>query len=141
MNLKSLSKGRPYFFCQTTLYFIKPNRTLTCRRHLESLRKKLTSRFGLLRRLAGSRWGASTKVLCTASLALVHFTTVQCAPVWCHSAHTRLINKPINEALCIMSRCPRSTPMNNLFVLSEIQPTELRRRKAILSLACSAQEP
>ena len=40
-----------------------------------------------------------------------------------------------------MTGCMRHTPTNNLFVLAGIQTTELRRRKAILSLACRAQEP
>ena len=35
----------------------------------------------------------------------------------------------------------RLTPTDNLFVLSRITPTELRRKKTILSLACRAQEP
>ena len=36
---------------------------------------------------------------------------------------------------------PASQPTNNLFILSGIQPTELCHQKAILSLACLAQEP
>ena len=139
-ELKISVEGQTLLFCQTNLHVIKLDRTLTCRKYLVSLHKKLTSRVGLLRRLAGSRWGASAKVLCT-SLALVHFIAVHCASVWCHSAYARLINKPINDALCIMSGCLRSTTMNNLLVQAGIQPTELRHRKAMLSLACSAQEP
>jgi len=41
------------------------------RRHLESLRKKLTSRVALLRRLAGSGCGARATILRTATRALV----------------------------------------------------------------------
>ena len=63
-----------------------------------------------------------------------------CVLVWCHSAHTCLINKPINNALGIVTRRLHSTPMNNLFILSGIQLTELCYQKAILSLACCAQE-
>jgi len=62
-------------------------RSLTYRRHLQSLRKKLTSRVALLRRLAGSGWGAGATVLQTATLALVHSTAEYCAPVWSRSAH------------------------------------------------------
>ena len=39
------------------------DRSLTYRRHLESLRKKLTSRVALLRRLAGSSWGTGATTL------------------------------------------------------------------------------
>ena len=48
------------------------DRSLTYPRHLESLRKKLTSRAALLRRLAGSCWGAGVITLRIATLALVH---------------------------------------------------------------------
>ena len=45
------------------------DRSLTYRRHLESLRKKLTPRVALLRQLAGSGWGAGATTLRTATLA------------------------------------------------------------------------
>ena len=44
-------------FCSELKYLrVTLDRSLTYRRHLESLRKKLTSRVALLRRLAGSGW-------------------------------------------------------------------------------------
>ena len=58
------------------------DRSLTYRRHLESLRKKLTSRVALLRRLTGSCWGAGATTLRIATLVLVHSTAKYCAPVW-----------------------------------------------------------
>ena len=46
-------------FCSEPTYFgVTLDRTLTYRRHLESLRKELTSRVALLRPHAGSGWGA-----------------------------------------------------------------------------------
>jgi len=51
-------------FCSEPKYFgVTSDRSLTYRRHLESLRKKLTSRVALLRRLAGSGWGAEPTTL------------------------------------------------------------------------------
>ena len=38
------------------------------------------------------------------------------APVWCRSAHTRLIKKLINDALRIVTGCLRPTPTDNLFI-------------------------
>ena len=57
------------------------------------------------------------------------------------SAHTRLIDKPINDALPLVTGCVRTTTTDNLLVLSGITPTELRRKRATLSLACRVQEP
>ena len=77
-------EGRALPFSTTPTYLgVKLDRALTFRQHLESLRKKLTTRVGLLRRLAGSSWGAGAITLRTATLALVHSTAEHCAPVWC----------------------------------------------------------
>ena len=113
------------------------DRSLTYCRHLESLRKKLTTSVALLRRLAGSGWGAGATTLRTATLALVHSTPEYCAPVWCRSAH----GPTINDALRIVTGCLRPTPADNLPILAGIQPSELRRRGAPLSLGSRAMEP
>ena len=64
------------------------DRSITYRRHRESLRKKPTSRITLLWRLAGSGWGVGATTLGRATLALVHSTAEYCAPAWCRSAHS-----------------------------------------------------
>ena len=79
--------------------------------------------------------GAGGKTLCIATLSLVHSTAKYCAPVWCRSAHARLIDNVLNDALRIVTGCLRPTPMDHLPVLSGIQPAELRRLGATLSLA------
>jgi len=76
-----------------------------------------------------------------ATLALVHSTAEYCAPVWCHSAHARLIDPTINDALRIVTGCLRPTPANNLPILAGIQPAELRCKGATLSLGFRAMEP
>ena len=82
-------------FCSEPKYLgATLDRSLTYRRHLESLRKKLASSVALLRRLAGSGWGAGAATLRTATLTLVHSTAEYCATVWWRSAHTRLIDPP-----------------------------------------------
>ena len=102
--------------------------------------KKQTTHVGLLRRLVKSSWGVSATTLPTATLTLVHSAAEYCESVWCRSAHTRLIDKPINDALRIMTGCLRPTPTNNLYVPAGIQPSELRRKQSVLFLACRAQE-
>ena len=99
------------------------------------MRKKLSSRVTLLRRLVGSGWGAGAKTLSIATLSLVYSTAEYCAPVWCCSAHTRLIDSILNDALRIVTGCLRLTSTEYLLVLSGIQPAELRRMGATLSLA------
>ena len=129
-------------FCAEFTYLgIKLDRGLTFRQHLESLRKKLTTCVGFLRRLAGSTWVSGATALRTATLALVHYAAEYCLLVWCQSAHTRLINKPINDALRIMTGCLHPIPIDNFIILAGILPTELRCQRAMLSLDCRAQGP
>ena len=73
----------------------------------------------------GSGWGAGAKTLRIATLSLVYSTAEYCAPVWCRSAHTRLINSVLNDALRIVTGCLRPTLTDHLPVLSSIQPAEL----------------
>ena len=83
----------------------------------------------------GSGWGAGAKTLHIATLSLVYSTAEYCAPVWCCSAHTRLINSVLNDALRIVTGCLCPTPTDHLPILSGIQTAELRRMGATLSLA------
>ena len=83
----------------------------------------------------GSGWGAGAKTLRIATLSLVYSPSEYCTPVWCCSAHTRLIDGVLNDALRIVTGCLRPTRTNHLHALSGIQPAELRRMGATLSLA------
>ena len=118
-ELKFKNNGKILPFCPVPTYLgVKLDRALTYRHHLEALRKKLSTRVSLLRRLAGSGWGAGAKTLRTA--ALIYSTAEYCAPAWCRSAHTRLIDSVFNDALRIVTGCLRPTPTDNLPILSRI---------------------
>ena len=135
-ELKIFNNGKLLPYCPTPTYLgVKLYRSLNFCHHLEALCKKLSTRVTLLRRLAGSGWGAGAKTLRTAALSLVYSTAECCAPVWCRCAHTRLIDSVLNDALRIVTGCLRPTPTDYLPILAGIQPAELRRRGATLSLA------
>ena len=135
-ELKVYNNGRLLPFCPTPTYLgVKLDRSLTFCHHSVALRKKLSSRVILLRRLVGSGWGAGAKTLRIATLSLVCSAAEYCAPVWCRSAHTLLIDSVLNDALRMVTGCLRPTPTDHLPVLSGIQPAELRRMGATLSLA------
>ena len=101
---------------------------------LSGIAQKISSRVTQLRRLVGSGWGAGAKTLRIATLPLIYSTAEYCAPVWCRSAHTRLIDSVLNDALRIVTGCLRPTPTDHLPLLSSIQPAEFRRMGATLSL-------
>ena len=46
---------------------------------------------------------AGAKTLRIATLSLVYSTAEYCAPVWCRSAHTLLIDSVLNDALRIVT--------------------------------------
>ena len=134
-ELKVYANGKLLPFCPVPTYLgVKLDRSLTFRHHFETLCKKLVTRVTLLRRLAGSALGAGAKTLRTAALSLVYSTAEYCAPVRCCSAHTCLIDSVLNDALRIVAECLRPTPTDYLPILLSIQPAELRRLGATLSL-------
>ena len=92
---------------------------LTYRRHLESFHQMLTPWVAHLWRLAGSGWGTNITNSCR---RLIHPTADYCVPVWCRSAHTRLIDPVIDETLSTVIGCLRRTSANNLPILAGIQP-------------------
>ena len=113
-ELKVYNNGRLLLFCPTPTYLgVKLDRSLTFCHHLVALRKKLH----------------------IATLSLVYSAAEYCAPVWCRSAHTRLIDSVLNDTLRIVTGCLRPTPTDHLPVLSGIQPAEVRQLRATLSLA------
>ena len=103
-ELKVKSNGKILSFYPVPTYLgVELDRALTYRHHLEALRKKLSMRVSMLRRLAASGWCAGAKTLRTAALSLIYLTTKCCAPAWRRSAHTRLIDSVLNEALRIVT--------------------------------------
>ena len=70
-------------------------------------------RVTLLRRLVGSGWGAGAKTLRLAMLSLVYSTSEYCAPVWCRSNRTRLIDSVLNDAIRIDTGCLCPTPTDH----------------------------
>ena len=122
-ELKVYNVDRLLPFCPTPAYLgVKLDRLLTFRHHLVALRKKLSSRVTLLRRLVDLGWGAGVKTLQTAVLSVVYSTAEYCcAPIRCRSTHTRLIDCALNDTLRIVSGCLCSTLTNHLLILSGIQ--------------------
>jgi len=131
-------------FCWDPKYLgVTLDRSLMYQRHLESLRKKLTSRVALRRRLAVSGWGAGATTLRVAALAMVHSTTENSALVWCRSAHTRLIDPAISNDFV---NCRRKFNCFQLQILNQVWGAYLLSRAVWTveydrSLKISLQEP
>ena len=135
----TVNGNRLQFQSAPTYLGVKLDRTLSFRQHLENLSAKTTARVALIRRLAGTTWGAATKTLKVSSLALVYSAAEYCAPVWCRSSHTKKLDTMLNSAMRTVSVCLWATPVNHLTILSGIAPPTLRREAAVLALSRKAQ--
>jgi len=116
------------------------DRTLTYRRHLESLHNKLTPRVAFLRRLAGSGWGENVPNSHLSPSQSNSRLPRSCLVPQC-SQYTRLIDFAMNDALWTVTGCLRPPPAYNLPILAGIQPAELRWKGVTLPLACCAMQP
>ncbi|KAJ3615087.1 hypothetical protein NHX12_018655 [Muraenolepis orangiensis] len=76
---------------------VRLDRTLSFKQHLEEVKAKVTSRVALIRRLAGTTWGASAKMLQISTQALVFSAAEYCAPVWSRSPHARKKLEQLNQ--------------------------------------------
>jgi len=116
-------------------------RSLSLMTHLHTLKKKVSSRVALIKRLAGVACGASFKALRTSCLALTSAPAEYCAPVWCRSAHAKHTDAPLNESMRVTTGYLRSTPCSFLPILSDITPNETRRNASCLKIYTKALNP
>ena len=94
------------------------DRMLNFKQHLEEVAGKVTSRVSLIRRLAGTTWGASAKTLRISMQALVLPAAEYCAPLWSRSPHVKKVDVAINSSLRTISGYIKPTPVFQLPVLA-----------------------
>jgi len=81
-------------------------------------------------KLASSTCGAGTNTLQSSALALCYSAAEYRAPVWSRYAHTSQVDVQLNSTMHLISGTLRSTPLEWLPVLSDIEPPALRRKAA-----------
>ena len=144
-KLKVTLSGNQLPFDPSPKYLgITLDRSLTYRDHLQKLASKMSSRVALVKRMAGTTWGASFEVLRITTLALVVAPAEYCAPVWTQSTHSQKLNVPFNEALRTISGCIRCTKTNLLPTLSGIKSLKNCRRnicEKLFLLATNCSHP
>lgn len=113
---------------------VKLDRSLTYRSHTTKLKSKLGTRNNLLRKLAGTTWGATATCLRTTALALVYSCAEYCCTSWRNSAHTSKIDTELNKAMSLITGTVKSTPLEWLPALSRIAPPDIRWQNALLKL-------
>ena len=129
INIKIGDKTLPYD--PTPKYLgVTLDRQLTYKKHLEGTARKIGKRNCILKKLAGTTWGASQTLLRTSAIALCYSVAEYCSPVWMRSSHTKLVDVKLRESMRTITGCLKSTPTQWLPVMSAIAPPHLRREAA-----------
>ena len=105
--------------------------TIASRCRLETLQKRLASQVALIRQLTAESWEARKNALRSVALAVVHSAVWRCAPVCCCSDHTHMLDRPINDALSIVTGCLKPASNEYFPVLFSIPPASLRHKTVI----------
>lgn len=119
---------------EPTYLGVKLDRSMTYRNHINKLRMKLATRNNLLRKLAGTTWGASARVLRTTALALVYSCAEYCSSSSLNSAHAKKVDTELNRSMRIITGTVQSTPLEWLPALSNIAPPAIRRQSNLLTM-------
>ena len=117
---------------------VRLDRMLNFKQHLKEVAGNVTSRVALIRRLAGTTWGASAKTLRISTQALVFPAAEYYAPVWSRSPYVKKVDVAINSSLRTFSGCLKPTHVLQLLILAGIAPAGLRRKASTLALARKA---
>ena len=141
-KLEIFLNGNMLVFKSEPVYLgITLDRSLTFAAHARKVAKKTQARVNLVRKLAGTGWGASTNTLRTSALALLFSTAEYAIPVWAHRKHTDKVDVVINDALRLISGASAPTPTLLLPVVAGIPPASLRREYLTLKLDAKADLP
>ena len=117
------------------------DRSLTFNQHLQNVTAKTRSRVNLIKKLAGTDWGADFTTLRTSTIALVFSTAEYACPAWSQSRHTTKLDAAINDALRTVSGAMKPTPTQMLPVLAGIPPADIRRQNSAMKLSKKASQP
>jgi len=130
------------------------DRSLTYRKHLESLSKKLTAWVGLLRWLAGSKWGSDDKTLCKDTITLIHslLSIVPClvsqqahsphwqAHTWCPVISDRMPSSYSNwQSFCLSRYYPHWASPKMSYTVSSLKCNGPKAPTLMMINSCSHQ--
>jgi len=91
---------------------------------------KVQARNDLLRKLAGTQWGARSHTMRETGLALCFLTEEYACPVWSQSKHAKHVSVALNGTCRIITGCLRLTHTCKLYLLAGIAPPEIKMRVA-----------
>ena len=112
------------------------DRQLTLNEHMELIRKKADKRLNLVKHLASSNWGADKNTL--RSLYLGYTRSIMDYNIVlqniCSKSTKQSVDRIQNQALRLICGGMRSSPTAACEISANIEPLEIRRKKAALEL-------
>jgi len=123
--------GKPLGNTEHPVYLgVTLDRTLTFKEQCKKTKMKVEARNNLIRKLAGSKWGATPNTIRTTGLALCFSAGEYACPVWNQSKHTKHVDTALNETCRIITGCLKPTPLKYIYPLAGIVPPRIRRHAA-----------
>ncbi|KAK7087559.1 hypothetical protein V1264_021593 [Littorina saxatilis] len=105
------------------------DKRLTWKPQIQKAENKARRKLAIMRKLAGTNWGASEKTLKTLYEGTVRPQLEYGAPAWSSACKSNLqaLDKVQNQALRILTGAKRSTPIKTMESLTGVQPLITRR--------------
>jgi hypothetical protein len=123
--------GKPLGNTEHPVYLgVTLDRTLTFKEQCKKTKMKVEARNNLIRKLAGSKWGATPNTIRTTGLALCFSAGEYACPVWNQSKHTKHVDTALNEICRIITGYLKPTPLKYIYPLAGIVPPGIRRHAA-----------
>ena len=117
------------------------DKRLTWKTHIANAESKARKRLSILRKLAGTNWGAHEKILRTIYLGTVRPNLEYGSTAWMSSAKTsqQRLDKVQNQALRLITGAMKSTPIKAMEEVTTIPPLAKRRESKALVQASKYQ--
>jgi len=119
----------------------------TWRPHIQKAETKARKKLAILRKLAGTSWGANQQILKRVYQGTIRPHLEYGSTAWCNAAktHHQSLDKVQNQALRIITGSMRSTPIKAMEEITAIQPLQQRRDTKTMVQAekykCMPQHP
>ena len=114
---------------QQTYLGVTFDKRLTWKQHIMSAEAKARRKLNIMRKLAGTNWGANEKVLKSVYEGNVRPHLEYGSSAWFTAAksHHQALDKVQNQALCIITGAMKSTPIARMEEITNIPPLSKRR--------------
>ena len=122
---------------------IKLDKKLTWNPHIQETEKRATRRLSLMKKLAGTRWGASSSILRQVYMGHIRPVMEYGAAAWATAAksNTTRLNKVQNAGMRIITGGLKTTPIHALETTTRLPSLDHRREEKVIAVREAATTP